>query len=147
MSTGGAKKTGEQRMANFVASLESKGIAINNLTARLQSPILFSPPGGGRPAYGYEATILADLCDTVLDARRKGKIQPQQLHIAHQCEVLLGGFARVGIIALVDEVTGYQDQRSRDALAKILEAFIAKELRPYIATRILPLAGPEFGPP
>lgn len=39
------------------------------------------------------------------------------------------GFARVGIIALVGEATGYQ----RD-LARILEAFITKELQPYVRT-------------
>ena|ERR1700710_2034171 len=38
----------------------------------------------------------------------------------------------VGIIALVDEAAGYQKERARDALAKILEEFIAKELRLYI---------------
>jgi hypothetical protein len=39
---------------------------------------------------------------------------------------------RAGIIALVDEATGYQKERARDALAEILEQFIAKELQPYI---------------
>jgi hypothetical protein len=37
-------------------------------------------------------------------------------------------------IALIDEATGYQDERARDALAKILEAFIAKELRAWVRT-------------
>ncbi len=54
------------------------------------------------------------------------------MHIADQCEVLLRGFARVGIIALVDEATGYQKDRARDALAQILEAFVAKELQPWV---------------
>ena len=54
--------------------------------------------------------------------------------MARQAEILVRGFARVGIIALVDEATGYQLDRSRDALAKILEAFIAKELQPYVST-------------
>ena len=44
------------------------------------------------------------------------------------------GFARVGIIALIDEATGYQRDRAKDALASILEAFIAKELQPWIRT-------------
>ena len=44
------------------------------------------------------------------------------------------GFARVGIIALVDEATGYQSERAKNALATILEAFIAKELQPWIQT-------------
>lgn len=40
----------------------------------------------------------------------------------------------MGILALVDEATGYQEFRQRDALAKILERFVAKELRPWIRT-------------
>ena len=43
-------------------------------------------------------------------------------------------FSDVGIVALIDEVTGYQDVRARDALAKILEEFIAKELRRWVKT-------------
>jgi hypothetical protein len=38
------------------------------------------------------------------------------------------------IIALVDEATGFQRDRAKDALARILEAFIAKELQPWIRT-------------
>jgi hypothetical protein len=47
---------------------------------------------------------------------------------------LIRGFARVGIIALVDEATGFQRDRAKDALTRILEAFIAKELRPWLRT-------------
>ena len=42
--------------------------------------------------------------------------------------------AHVGIIALVDEATGYQRDRAADALAHILEEFIAKELKPWVKT-------------
>ena len=42
--------------------------------------------------------------------------------------------AQVGIIALVDEATGYQEIRTKRALAEILEAYIDKELRPWIQT-------------
>lgn len=80
--------------------------------------------------------MLADICDAVLEARRHGVLQKQQLHIADKCEVLLRGFARVGIIALVDEVTGYQEIRNRNELHKILEAYIAKELLPW--TKMFP---------
>lgn len=43
-------------------------------------------------------------------------------------------FARVGIVALIDEATGYQKDRDKQALAKILEAFVAKELQPWLKT-------------
>ena len=85
-------------------------------------------------ADGYEATILPDICEVVVKADQAGKLLPQQRHVADQCRILLHGFANVGIIALVDEATGYQDVRARDALAKILEAFVAKELRKWVRT-------------
>jgi len=78
--------------------------------------------------------ILADICDAVLSARKAGALQKQQEHIAEQCEILLRGFARVGIIALVDEATGYQYERTRNSLARILEAFVSKELQPWVKT-------------
>jgi hypothetical protein len=40
----------------------------------------------------------------------------------------------VGIIALVDEATGFQEIRSRKALEEILEQFIAKDLRKWAKT-------------
>ena len=138
MSTSGGAG-GEQRLALFTASLAEKAkgnkdlyVRIADLTERLKNPIKFNP--GGKPAYGYEATVLADLCDAVLGARAAGLLLKQQEHIAAQAEILVRGFARVGIIALVDEATGYQKDRARDALAKILEAYVAKELQPYVKT-------------
>ncbi|MCH9052385.1 MAG: P63C domain-containing protein [Proteobacteria bacterium] len=126
---------GEQRMPRFVESLSEKGVATKDLTARIRQPIKFIPPGGGRVVHGYEATILADICDAVLAARDiPGALQPQQKHIAERCNILMRGFARIGIIGLVDEATGYQEIRARNALAKILERFLAEELQPWTMT-------------
>ncbi len=133
MSTSGGSG-GAQRVAQFVASLERKGIDVNDLVVRTSAPVLFRPTGGGKPAYGYEATILTDICDAVLAARKAGKLLDQQERFAEQCELLTRGLARVGIIGLVDEATGYQKDRAKDALARILEDFVAKELQPYIPT-------------
>jgi hypothetical protein len=77
---------------------------------------------------------LADICDVVLSARKQGILVPQQVHIADQCELLVRGFARIGIIALVDEATGFQYSRTKFAFARILEAFVAKELQPWVKT-------------
>ena len=96
-------------------------------------PVLFQVAKGGR-AYGYKAEILPKVCEVYLKAREAGELLKSQEKFARACEVLTRGLAHVGIIALVDEATGYQDERARDALAKILEAFIAKELRPWVRT-------------
>ena len=134
-------REGEQRLAAFALSIAEKSREIKDLHARstalaekLQNPVRFRVPVTGTLANGYEATMLADLCDVILAARVAGMLQRQQEHIAAQAEILVRGFARVGIIALVDEATGYQRDRAKDALAKILEAFVAKELQPYLKT-------------
>lgn len=130
----GSTRSGESRIVTFVESEAIKRHAATDLATALNSPIKFLPPHGGRSAYGYPATLLADICEAVLAARTDGELTGAQLAVANQCEVLVRGFARVGIIALVDEATGYQRDRAKDALAKILEAWVAKELQPYMRT-------------
>jgi hypothetical protein len=78
---------------------------------------------------GYEATILVDICDAMLEARRSGtSLGKRQEIVANQCELLIRAFARVGITALVDEATGYQYDRERFELQKILKAYISDEI-------------------
>lgn len=132
MSIGSAGGGDGDRLASFASGKAISPFVSKDLANRMKSPLRFQAPTGGVAATGYEATILADLCEAVLAARQADALRPQQVHIAHQCEVLLRGFARVGIIALVDEATGYQKDRARDALAKILEAFVAKEMQPWV---------------
>ncbi len=84
---------------------------------------------------GYRAEILPDICDAMLEARDRNMLDtPRKQVIAKQCDILMRGFARVGIIALVDEATGFQKDRAKDALAQILEKFVAKELQPWVKT-------------
>jgi len=127
----GSTRSGDARHVAFFDQEAIKPFLVNDLAVMLKEPIRFVPPHGGKPAFGYPATILADICESVLAARQGGALAANNT-IAKQCEVLVRGFARVGIIALVDEATGYQKDRARDALAKILEAFVAKELQPWV---------------
>jgi hypothetical protein len=133
LSLGGGQG-GVRKIAQLLTSLNEKGINIRELLASVNSPIRFIPPHGGNPADGYEATILPDLCAVLIEADQSGKLGARRKHLAERAAKLQHGFATVGIIALVDEATGYQKDRAKDALSKILEAFIAKELQPYIPT-------------
>lgn len=132
MKQGTAGKGGGDRLAKFIATKSVFPYASKELIDVITNPIKFRV--GSTLAYGYEATILADICDAVLKARESGNMNYQQEHIAQRCEILVRAFARVGIIALVDEATGYQRDRAKDALSRILEAFIAKALQPYVRT-------------
>lgn len=123
-----------QRLLNFIGGERLKPFINNEMLSIIESPIRFKTANGGSPAYGYQATVLADICDAILAARKEGKLQKQQEHLAERAELLVRGFARVGIVALIDEATGYQRDREKNALAKILEDFVAKELRPWVTT-------------
>jgi hypothetical protein len=128
MSEGGGKR-GARKIAELMASLAAKGIDVNGLVARANSPIRFIPPHGGNPADGYEATILPDICAVLIDAAQKLDRPGSRLKkLAERAAVLQHGFATVGIIALVDEATGYQQVREREALQTILDAYIGREL-------------------
>lgn len=114
-------------------------ISANNLAAfikpslavALSQPVVYQPRTGGSPANGLLATLLPEICDVWLKARRAEGLVPTQEHIARAAEVLIAALANVGIVALVDEATGYQDVRDRDELHRILEAYISKELLPW----------------
>jgi len=126
MSRGSSSTSGGDRLAKFVSG---KAISpyLSQILPAVTNPIKFLTPTGNL-AYGYEATILADICEGVLKAREGGKLQKQQEHIAKRCEILIRGFARVGIIALVDEATGYQYERPRRDLEEYLKKFLSESL-------------------
>lgn len=120
------------RLPRFAASKAINPFISNELASGLTNPILFN--AGGRDAYGFSATILPEICRAVLDARRAGTLDPQQAALADRCEILVQGLATVGIIALVDEATGYQEIRAKRLLANILQEFLATELQPWKKT-------------
>ncbi len=91
------------------------------------TPIRFKAPARGPVAHGYRAELLPQICEVYLKAREAGEILPSQRHIAARAEILVRGLARVGIITLVDEVTGYQEIRDRRALRAILDRFLRAE--------------------
>jgi hypothetical protein len=134
MSIGGGGKGEGDRLGRFLQSNSINPYVSSDLTSRIKTPIRFQAPTGGSVATGYEATILPDICDAILASRRDGKLRPQQAHIADQAEILVRGLARVGIIALVDEATGYQEVRDRKALEEILNKYISEEFRKWTKT-------------
>ncbi len=123
------KQTAGTRLARFLSQKSLKPFIFKGKEGDHFEPIICYK--GDAKVNGYEATILADICDGFLEARKHIALSARQQIIADQAEILIRAFARVGIIALVDEATGYQHERERDALQKILSAYIAPELLPW----------------
>jgi hypothetical protein len=80
---------------------------------------------------GYNAEVLPLLCKLYLDAREQNILVKQQLPLARASEILLISLSKLGITALIDEATGYQYEREKDELQKILQQYIAEELLPW----------------
>lgn len=107
-------------------------------------PVVFRPKSDGaddgptKLLQGYRVELLPEVCRVYLDARDAGALMPGEQHgqqrIAARCDILIRGLATVGIIALVDEATGYQYDRARRALEEILEKYISKELARWTRT-------------
>jgi hypothetical protein len=90
----------------------------------------------GIRAFGYSADLLPLVCGVFLDA--KGVLTHNQKPIAEQALLLVRGLAHVGIIALVDEATGYQYERPRRDLEDQLKKFLTESLRKWV--RVFPPA-------
>lgn len=120
------KKTSGARLARYFAQKSLNPFISKYLISGHFIPIICSD--GTKKINGYKAEALADICDAFLEARKSIELSPRQKIIAEQCEILMRGFARVGIIALVDEATGYQYDREKNELQKILKAYISEEL-------------------
>jgi len=133
MSRGGSSRGGGDRLAYFVAQKTLSPYVSSDLMAVTKEPLLFRTDKGAL-AYGYDATVLADICDAILAARSEDALSKQQKHIADKAEILVRAFARVGIVALVDEATGFQTDRGHDALRLLLERYIADGLQKWIHT-------------
>ena len=133
---GGRAYDDEFKMPVFLTANNLKPFIPDELIEN-SAPVFFKHKGS--EYIGYRAELLPQVCGVFIDADEAGVLTKTQKPIAQKCRILLRGFATVGIIALIDEATGYQYDRDRDELNKILEAYISKELMPW--TRRFP---PEF---
>jgi hypothetical protein len=113
---------------NLPAFLQAKNLKpyITNELEVTSSRIEFVTVAGAK-AFGYQAELLPKVCEVFIDAERADALNENQRHIADRAHLLYRGFATLGIIALVDEATGYQAVRDRDALQALLDQYLLKE--------------------
>jgi hypothetical protein len=128
---------GGAQLPLFVAQLNLKPFVDLELAEVLKKPIWYRPQSGTNAGHlhkGIRAEMLPRICNVWLKARDEGVLRGRQLIVAANADIITRGLAVVGITALVDEATGFQDIRAKDALARILERFVAKEIQPYLST-------------
>jgi len=114
-------------LQRFIDQTGLAGYLSPEARADLDSPRKFRRRGGGPLVSGFVVTLLIDICTAILDAARDGKIPKHYEFAKMRAEVIIRAVAKVGIVALVDEVTGYQDVRHREALQAILDRYLRQE--------------------
>ena len=85
-----------------------------------------------KEAHGFDAEDIIDICKMYIHARNDGALYENQQHLAKQAEILISAFAKTGVIAVIDEATGYQRDRKKDALRVLVESYIIKEAREWM---------------
>lgn len=117
----------------FLAHKNLKPFAEQHLGTVHFAPKRYRTLKGGQ-ASGIPAEIIPKVCEVWIDADRANVLGKTQKQIAEKADTLLRGLAYVGIIALVDEATGYQRDRADEALQAILQQYLRSKLAVWVKT-------------
>jgi hypothetical protein len=127
-----AQKPGS-RIPRLVKNKKLEPLFIKKNSEGLFSPIKCKYKG--RTIHGYDANVIVDICSVMYEAGLLGLITTPRLRIiAEQCGVIFSAFAKIGITALIDEATGYQEFRDKEALQKILDKHLTDYARKWSKT-------------
>lgn len=107
----------------------------NSVVKQLKNPIPFKRGNAGGSqsiTYGYEVTLLIDICSAIIDANRAGDYDNNE--IVTKADIIIRAVAKTGIIALVDEATGYDKakERSKNELQSWLAKYINSEADKWV---------------
>jgi P63C domain len=117
----------------FMKTMQRKGLGSAMSAALLEkinNPINFKPLVQDL-AHGYEADVLADLAKAIVAADDEVKLTAAQKGLVAQAKILLNAFAKVGVVALIDEATGYQQIRDPKALRLLVQQYVEQEKREW----------------
>jgi hypothetical protein len=94
---------------------------------------------GKQKISAYRATALPEICDIMLQVRDHAimsgvELGSRQQAVIIQSDLIIRALAKVGIIALVDEVTGYEKIKEKDALQIFLQKFLDEEKGKWVST-------------
>lgn len=129
----GGYPTGDNRIERIVNGKGISQFVDSELASDVKKSLKITSEDGAT-MYAYPAILLPRICNAILDARDAGILQKQQLPMAIRADIIVRALSVVGIIALVDEATGYQYKRHKDALADYLNMYLTGELAQWVKT-------------
>jgi hypothetical protein len=122
------------RLPRFVKGDKIAPYVGPELGEKLEKPLIFQPPlaSASVPSttiYGYDVTILIDICKAIIAAQEDGKLLPRQAGIAKQAHIIVNASAKAGIKGLVYALAGYD--ATREEVVAAFKFFVREEAREY----------------
>jgi hypothetical protein len=119
----------------FMKMISSKGLGSaigQELREKIDKPIEFNPLSGD-PAHGYSAEVFIEVCDAIIDAARRNLLTSAQQFLGIQAEFIVRSAAKIGIIGLIDEATGFIADKRREEYRELWDQFLREEFRTWEA--------------
>lgn len=131
----GLSKRGD-RLSGFVYSQTMNDHIGRELRQKIENPIVFQPfrSAAGNAisekAFGYDATILIDLCKAILVAHADGKLAAARYEkMVRQAQIVLTASAKSGIRGLIYALAGYTP--TTEEVIQAFKLYVQEEARKY----------------
>jgi hypothetical protein len=131
----GLSKGGGSRLPRFVGSRAIAPHVGPELREKLEKPLVFQglAAGPNMPAastvYGYDVTILIDLCKAIIEADANGELIGRYSNVVRQAHVIIAASAKAGIKGLVYALAGYD--ATREEVITAFKLYVRDEAREY----------------
>ena len=118
----------------FMAGKEMSKVAGAEFKEKLKKPLKFQWGTGGAEQppsiiHGFDATLLIDLCQTIIKAESLGNLPDRYARVARQAHIVLGASAKSGIKGLVYALAGYSP-KAEEVIAAF-KLYVREEAREY----------------
>lgn len=119
--------TGPNKIASFIVSPALMSAKMDQLREEISKPLPVLQRDQS-VALCYNGDAIIEYCRALLDIRRVTKEMPENLaKYAVMAEIIISSVAKVGIVALIHEATGFQARRHKEALQRILDGYFREE--------------------
>lgn len=130
----GLKDSSGLALPKFLGGVKITPYVGSELGEKLQNPLIFqqSAVGANQPpatGYGYDVTILIDICKSIMRAQEDGKLQRRHAAIAKQAHIIVSASAKAGIKGLVYALAGYNPQA--EEIIASFRAYVLEEAKKY----------------
>ena len=87
-----------------------------------QIDVLFGPA-----IIPFKASLFVDICKAYIAANNDKALSESLMRTYYRLILLMTAFAKTGIDAMVDSITGYKEDKRKEELLKILKIYISEE--------------------